>query len=136
MEGLHQAELNCAVNIMEPSAANGQNGPASPVMVQKKKTFYPQWGHCFDGHVYQGRVMQIIVINSQDVPVAQVTVELEVLQDECKEQDDPTNAVMLQVSSISFLVTTFQHRLLFVSDSKCLLFRISCLFHRAPKNVC
>ena len=33
-------------------------------IVQKKPTFYPRWNTCFDCHLYEGRLIQIIVKNS------------------------------------------------------------------------
>lgn len=106
IDGFQPSELICAVNIKEPAdpaSVNGAGGAQShsPVMVQKKKTFYPQWGRCFDAHVYPGRVMQIIVMDGQETPRAQVTLTLEELSDECKREPDPTNAILLQVRTKS-----------------------------------
>lgn len=33
-------------------------------LVQKKPTFYPKWNTCFDCHLYKGRTIQIIILNS------------------------------------------------------------------------
>ena len=102
LDGLQPTDPICAVNIKEPAEPTSANGGAqshSPVMVQKKQTFYPRWGRCFDSHVYPGRVMQIIVLDANETPLAQVTLELEELNEECKRQTDPTNAITLQVRS-------------------------------------
>ncbi len=68
---------------------------------QKKKTFYPEWDHCFDSHLRPGRKMQIIIMERQPVeaPLAEVTVETEALAQECM-SDDPANAVKLAVRSV------------------------------------
>lgn len=91
IDSKHPAETIASVNIKE---AQGNE------LVQKRKTFYPSWGRCFDAHIYPGRVIQIIVMSTQETPLAQVTVELDVLGEECMQQPDPTNAVLLEVSSV------------------------------------
>ena len=89
----------CAVNIKE--AVKGEDGAFS--LQQKKKTFYPVWGRCFDSHLKPGRRMQIIVMDRADIPgadvtpVAEVTVETEQLAHECMDEE-PGVAVKLAVS--------------------------------------
>lgn len=116
----------CAVKILE---VQSQNEDGEHQLVQKKKTFYPQWNRCFDSHLVQGRRMQVIVMDKQvgrragptccperdrpfasfqrilpfcsipspplssqdggnERPVAQVTVETELLAEECREETD------------------------------------------------
>ncbi len=45
----------CAVNIMEAVHSPGEGVK----LLQKKKTFYPDWNKCFDSHLVQGRRMQV-----------------------------------------------------------------------------
>lgn len=52
----------CAVKILE---VQNQSEGGEPQLVQKKKTFYPQWNRCFDSHLVQGRRMQVIVMDKQ-----------------------------------------------------------------------
>ena len=52
----------CAVKILEVQS-QGEGG--DPQLIQKKKTFYPQWNRCFDSHLVQGRRMQVIVMDKQ-----------------------------------------------------------------------
>lgn len=52
----------CAVKILE---VQSQNDDDEPQLIQKKKTFYPQWNRCFDSHLVQGRRMQVIVMDKQ-----------------------------------------------------------------------
>ena len=47
----------CAVNIMEAVHSPGEGVK----LLQKKKTFYPDWNKCFDSHLVQGRRMQVCV---------------------------------------------------------------------------
>lgn len=44
----------CAVNIKDV-----QQTPEGMKFVQKKNTFYPNWGKCFDSHVVSGRRVQV-----------------------------------------------------------------------------
>lgn len=89
-QGRKPAEPYCSINIKE-AEGNG-------TIVQKKKTFYPEWNRCFDSHVVEGRRMQIIVNDKPETPVAEVTVELYTLAEECKEDSEAGNAVKLAVS--------------------------------------
>ena len=91
----------CAVNMKE--CVTDEQGTH---LVQKKETFYPLWRKCFDSHIYPGRCMQVLVAdkavvasleNIQRDARAEVTVELEELSRICKEEPDPSNAVMLAV---------------------------------------
>lgn len=45
----------CGVNIMEAVHSPGEGMK----LMQKKKTFYPDWNKCFDSHLVQGRRMQV-----------------------------------------------------------------------------
>ena len=36
-----------------------EQSPQGPVIIQKKKTFYPDWGKCFDSHLVSGRRMMV-----------------------------------------------------------------------------
>lgn len=85
----------CAVNMKE----SVRQDDGSVTLEQKKKTFYPDWDHCFDSHLRPGRKMQIIVKDRRPVetPLAEVTVETEALAEECMEED-PGNALKLAVS--------------------------------------
>ena len=90
----------CAVNIKE--AIKGEDGTVS--LQQKKKTFFPVWGRCFDSHLKPGRQMQIFVMDRADIPgadatpVAEVTVHTEHLAHECMDEE-PGVAVKLAVSN-------------------------------------
>ena len=89
-QGNKPVEPYCAINIKEVD----ENG----AVVQKKKTFYPDWNRCFDSHIVEGRRMQIIVNDKPETPLAEVTVELNTLAEECKEDSEAGNAVKLAVS--------------------------------------
>lgn len=39
--------------------------PATLKLVQRKPTFYPKWNTCFDCHLYPGRHINVVIMNSQ-----------------------------------------------------------------------
>lgn len=49
-----KVEAFAAVSIKEM-----EQSPHGPKLVQKKKTFYPDWGKCFDSHLVSGRRMMV-----------------------------------------------------------------------------
>ncbi|XP_065910053.1 protein kinase C delta type-like [Dysidea avara] len=86
-DGKKPSEPYCAVNIKEIDERGA--------VLQKKKTFYPDWNKCFDSHLLDGRRMQVIVNDKPETPLAEVTVELNMLAEECKEDSEAGNAVKL-----------------------------------------
>ena len=91
----------CAVNMKEPGTAVGPDG--ARVLQQTKKTFFPDWDHCFDSHLKPGRMMQVVVYDRPgDELLAEVTVETEDLAHECQ-QEEPGSAVKLAVSPYMFV---------------------------------
>lgn len=87
----------CAVNMKEPGTAVGPDG--ARVLQQTKKTFFPDWDHCFDSHLKPGRMMQVVVYDRPgDELLAEVTVETEDLAHECQ-QEEPGSAVKLALDT-------------------------------------
>jgi len=91
-DGKKPSEPYCTVNIKEIDERG--------TVLQKKKTFYPDWNKCFDSHLLNGRRMQIIVNDKPETPLAEVTVELNMLAEECKEDSEAGNAVKLAVNNV------------------------------------
>ena len=64
--------------------------PAWPIaergktLVQKKPTMYPEWKSTFDAHIYEGRVIQIVLMRAAEEPMSEVTVSVSVLAERCK----------------------------------------------------
>ena len=54
-------------------------------LVQRKKTIYPEWNTCFDAHLYEGRVIQMIVMQRPNVFVADTSIGAQVLADKCQD---------------------------------------------------
>ncbi|XP_065179775.1 protein kinase C delta type-like isoform X2 [Sycon ciliatum] len=73
-------EPKCAVNVKEVV----QSTESDARVVQKKKTFYPEWGKCFDSHVIEGRRLQIMVMDRGDTILGEVAVENQAIADQCK----------------------------------------------------
>ena len=56
-------------------------------LVQKKPTMYPEWKTTFDAHIYEGRVIQIVLMRAAEDPVSEVTVGVSVLAERCKKNN-------------------------------------------------
>ena len=52
-------------------------------LVQRKKTIYPEWNTCFDAHLYEGRVIQMVAMERPNRFLAEVTVSAKALADKC-----------------------------------------------------
>lgn len=53
-------------------------------LIQRKPTMYPAWRTNFDAHIYEGRVLQVLLMRTADEPLAEVTVGISVLAERCK----------------------------------------------------
>uniref|UniRef100_A0A087X7G7 Protein kinase C n=1 Tax=Poecilia formosa TaxID=48698 RepID=A0A087X7G7_POEFO len=69
----------CAVRIKE--SVSTERGKT---LVQKKPTMYLQWKSTFDAHIYDGRVIEVILLKSSEEPLAKVTLGLSALMERCK----------------------------------------------------
>lgn len=56
-------------------------------LVQKKPTMYPEWKSTFDAHIYEGRVIQIVLMRAAEDPISEVTVGVSVLAERCKKNN-------------------------------------------------
>ncbi|MBN3284067.1 KPCD kinase, partial [Polyodon spathula] len=75
-------------------------------LVQRKPTMYPAWQSCFDAHIYEGRVIQIVLMKSAEEPLSEGTVGVSVLAERCKKANgkaefwldlQPSGKVMMAV---------------------------------------
>uniref|UniRef100_A0A3P9IZU2 Protein kinase C n=1 Tax=Oryzias latipes TaxID=8090 RepID=A0A3P9IZU2_ORYLA len=69
----------CAIRLKD--SINTERGKA---LVQRKPTMYPPWMTSFDAHVYEGRVLEVILMQGTDVTVAKATMGMSVLAERCK----------------------------------------------------
>uniref|UniRef100_A0A673JD99 Protein kinase C n=1 Tax=Sinocyclocheilus rhinocerous TaxID=307959 RepID=A0A673JD99_9TELE len=91
----------CAVKMKE--ALSTERGKT---LIQKKPTMYPAWRSTFDAHIYEGRVIQILLMRTAEEPLAEVTVGVSVLAERCKKANgraefwvdlQPSGKVMMSV---------------------------------------
>ena len=59
-------------------------------LVQRKKTIYPEWNTCFDAHLYEGRVVQMVAMERPNRFLADVTVSAKALADKCTDSNIAT----------------------------------------------
>ncbi|KAK7102666.1 protein kinase C delta type-like [Littorina saxatilis] len=52
-------------------------------LVQKKRTLYPEWNTCFDAHLHEGRVIQMVMMERPNNSVSDVSIGAKMLSDKC-----------------------------------------------------
>ncbi|KAI2663716.1 kinase C delta type-like protein [Labeo rohita] len=91
----------CAVKMKEALSTD-----RGKTLIQKKPTMYPAWRSTFDAHIYEGRVIQILLMRTAEEPLAEVTVGVSVLAERCKKANgraefwvdlQPSGKVMMSV---------------------------------------
>ena len=45
---------------------------------------YPPWKSTFDAHIYEGRVLEVVLMQSTEEPLAKATMGVSVLAERCK----------------------------------------------------
>ncbi|GFS23184.1 protein kinase C [Elysia marginata] len=60
-------------------------------LVQKKRTLYPKWNSCFDAHLYEGRTIQVIIMERPNRNLADVNVTAQALADKCEKATGGTS---------------------------------------------
>uniref|UniRef100_A0A3Q0RPX9 Protein kinase C n=1 Tax=Amphilophus citrinellus TaxID=61819 RepID=A0A3Q0RPX9_AMPCI len=53
-------------------------------LVQRKPTMFPPWKSCFDAHIKEGRVLEVVLMQSTEEPLAKATVGMSVLAERCR----------------------------------------------------
>ncbi|NXP09597.1 KPCD kinase, partial [Thinocorus orbignyianus] len=74
-----QLQPFCAIKMKESLATE-----RGKTLVQRKPTMYPEWKSTFDAHIYEGRVIQIVLMRAAEEPISEVTVGVSVLAERCK----------------------------------------------------
>ncbi|KAF3689550.1 Protein kinase C delta type [Channa argus] len=69
----------CAIKMKE--SVSTERGKT---LVQRKPTMYPAWKSTFDAHIYEGRVLEVVLMQSTEEPLAKATVGVSVLAERCK----------------------------------------------------
>ncbi|XP_062522733.1 protein kinase C delta type-like [Corticium candelabrum] len=79
-----------AVSVLDAEEQNGQSK-----MVQKKPTFYPDWGQCFDSHVGRKRQLALTIYDEPEMFIAEVIVEIESLSEQCRGKPNQITRISL-----------------------------------------
>ncbi|CAJ1051418.1 protein kinase C delta type-like [Xyrichtys novacula] len=77
----------CAIKMKE--SVNTERGKT---LVQRKPTMYPAWKTTFDAHIYEGRVLEVVLMQSTEEPLAKATVGVSVLAERCKKSKNNSRA--------------------------------------------
>lgn len=72
-----------AVNVKEAINTPGRGIQ----LVQRKKTIYPEWNTCFDAHLYEGRVVQMVAMERPNRFLADTTISAKALADKCTDSN-------------------------------------------------
>ncbi|MEQ2203051.1 hypothetical protein XENOCAPTIV_023445 [Xenoophorus captivus] len=77
----------CAIRIKESvSTERGRT------LVQKKPTMFPSWRSCFDAHIYEGRVIEVILMKSTEEPLAKAAMNVSALTERCRVSKSKNNS--------------------------------------------
>ncbi|XP_047439653.1 protein kinase C delta type-like [Mugil cephalus] len=71
--------LLCAIKIKE--SVSTERGKT---LIQRKPTMFPAWKDTFDAHIYEGRVLEVVLMLSTEEPLAKATVGVSLLAERCK----------------------------------------------------
>ncbi|XP_075952366.1 protein kinase C, delta b [Anarhichas minor] len=77
----------CAIKMKE--SVNTERGKT---LVQRKPTMYPPWNSTFDAHIHEGRVLEVVLMQSAEEPLAKATVGVSVLAERCKKSKTSSRA--------------------------------------------
>ncbi|KAK2862464.1 hypothetical protein Q5P01_001997 [Channa striata] len=77
----------CAIKMKE--SVSTERGKT---LVQRKPTMYPAWKSTFDAHIYEGRVLEVVLMQSTEEPLAKATVGVSVLAERCKKSKNNGHA--------------------------------------------
>ncbi|XP_056885751.1 protein kinase C delta type-like isoform X2 [Takifugu flavidus] len=69
----------CAIKMKE--SVSTERGKT---LVQRKPTMFPPWQSTFDAHIYEGRVLEVILMQNTEEPLAKATLGVSVLAESCK----------------------------------------------------
>ncbi|XP_051956930.1 protein kinase C delta type-like [Xyrauchen texanus] len=91
----------CAIKMKESlSTERGKT------LVQRKPTMYPAWKSSFDAHIYEGRVIQVVIMKTAEETLSEATVGVSVIAERCKKGNghaefwvdlQPSGKVMMSV---------------------------------------
>ncbi|KAG9353229.1 hypothetical protein JZ751_017805 [Albula glossodonta] len=71
------------------------NTERGKTLVQKKPTMFPAWRSTFDAHIYEGRVLQVVLMKTAEEALCEATVGMNVMKQSMKQSEAPGEAVTL-----------------------------------------
>uniref|UniRef100_A0A1A8D2Z6 Protein kinase C n=1 Tax=Nothobranchius kadleci TaxID=1051664 RepID=A0A1A8D2Z6_NOTKA len=77
----------CAIKVKE--SVSTERGKT---LIQKKPTIYPAWKSSFDTHITEGRVIEMVLLQSTEEPLAKATLGISALTDRCRKSRSGSNA--------------------------------------------
>ncbi|XP_028906742.1 protein kinase C delta type isoform X3 [Ornithorhynchus anatinus] len=80
-----QCQPFCAVKMKEALTTD-----RGKTLIQKRPTMYPEWNSSFDAHIYEGRVIQIVLMKAAEEILSEATVGVSVLAEKCKKSSGKT----------------------------------------------
>ncbi|KAJ8258621.1 hypothetical protein COCON_G00176330 [Conger conger] len=95
----------CAINLKESLITE-----RGKTLVQKKPTMFPPWKSTIDAHIYEGRVLQVLLMKTNEESLSEVSVGVSVLAERCKKGNgraefwmdmQPTGKVRMEVQVFS-----------------------------------
>uniref|UniRef100_A0A8C5QZI7 protein kinase C n=1 Tax=Leptobrachium leishanense TaxID=445787 RepID=A0A8C5QZI7_9ANUR len=105
-----QCQPFCAIKVKESlSTERGKT------LVQKKPTMYPDWKSTFDAHIFEGRVIQIVLMKAAEDPLSEATVGVSVLAERCKKGNGKSE-FWLDLQPQAKVLMSVQY---FVEDTDC-----------------
>ncbi|XP_031411346.1 protein kinase C delta type-like [Meleagris gallopavo] len=119
-----QLQPFCAIKMKE--ALTTERGKT---LVQKKPTMYPEWKSTFDAHIYEGRVIQIVLMKAAEEPLSEVTVGVSVLAERCKKGSGKAE-FWLDLQPQGKVLMAVQYFLEDAGNVSCLIFISSSVKHR------
>ncbi|KAM9326439.1 protein kinase C delta type [Gastrophryne carolinensis] len=100
----------CAVKVKESLTTE-----RGKTLIQKKPTMYPDWKSPFDAHIYEGRVIQIVLMKAAEDPLSEATVGVSVLAERCKKGNGKSE-FWLDLQPQAKVLMSVQY---FLEDSDC-----------------
>ncbi|XP_075039137.1 protein kinase C delta type isoform X1 [Mixophyes fleayi] len=105
-----QCQPFCAVKVKESLATE-----RGKTLVQKKATMYPDWKSTFDAHIYEGRVIQIVLMKAAEDPISDATIGVAMLAERCK-KGNGTSEFWLDLQPQAKVLMSVQY---FLEDTDC-----------------
>lgn len=79
---------SCSIKLsFAQTTTNSFPAERGKTLIQKKPTIYASWKSTFDAHIYEGRVLEVVLMQSAEEVLAKATVGISVLAERCKKSN-------------------------------------------------